>query len=132
MKTIITIITIMVFCFIVYRKKLAPLFKGNKKASHDAGNGTGNNNGTGTFDSGTSILPGTPLIPTPGLTCDTHMRYEVAVFDYSECETASTFSDYIQARLTVLSTQMAEKGYPYRVDFITIGTALIALVSYQV
>lgn len=133
MKTITSLLVIAVFIYIVYKRRISPIFtkKKNKKAK---------TSGTDTHIKDTVIqstlqpvtscqLPGIPLY---GFTLDSDIRYDVMVFDYMQKGPDTYFGDRIEAKLSLTVSDMIEKGYPYRIDFITVGTALVILVTYRI
>lgn len=133
MKTITSMLVIAVFIYIVYKRRISPLFHKNRKKKEKI-------SGTDTQSKDTAIqstqqlltschLPGIPLY---GFTLDSDIRYDVMVFDYMQKGPDTYFADRIEAKLSLTVSNMIEKGYPYRIDFITVGTALVILVTYRI
>lgn len=127
MKTIIYILVVLVFCFIVVRRKIAPLFSKRKEKTEKQNS-----------DTGKTI----PALPDTTSATQSHAgyyttggirtQYTVLVFDYSEAITPLEFSDIIESRLTNTLLKIADMGYPYTVEHLTLTTALVFLISYTV
>lgn len=135
MKTITSMLVIAVFIYIVYKRRISPLLPKNKKKQIK-------NSGTDTQTKDTAIQPTQQLftsrqlpgIPLYGLTLDPDICYELIVYDYlnEDGNPDACFADRINTKLNLISSEMIKKGYPYRIDFITVGPALLFLVTYRV
>lgn len=125
MKTITTMLVFIAFLFIVINKRL----KGKKAASKDK-------DALKQSDKSSSSLPfypgNVPVFPFTSAMLDSSYRYDVMVFDYLKYDDTTYFADRVDAALSLTVSKMLEEGYPYRFDFITIGTALLVLVTYQI
>lgn len=136
MKTITSLLVIAVFTYIVYKRRVSPLLPKNRKENAEA-------SGTCTRVKGTAAEPSRhpsppfhpPGMPLYGLALDPDIRYDVMVFnsfDYINDNIDAYLADRINAKLSVVVSEMAEKGCPYRIDFITAGTSIIVLVTYRI
>ena len=133
MKTITSLLVIAVFIYIVYKRRISPLLPKNRKKK-------ANTSVTDIQTKDTAIqptqLPFTscqfPGIPLYGFTLDSDIHYDVMVFDYMNNGPDSYFADRIEAKLSLTVSEMINKGYPYRIDFIVVGSALVILVTYRI
>lgn len=135
MKTITSMLVIAVFIYIVYKRRISPVLpkKKNKKTK---------TSGTDTQTKDTAIQPTQqfftscqlPGVPLYGLTLDPDICYNLIVYDYlnEDHNPDVCFADRINAKLNLIASDMIKKGYPYRIDFITIGPALLILVTYRI
>lgn len=134
MKTITSLLVIAVFIYIVYKRRISPLLSKNKKKNVKESGNDAQNKDTA-IQSTQQLFTSCrfPGIPLHGFILDPDIRYDVMVFDYTQNGGAdSYFADRIEAKLSLTVSEMIEKGYPYRIDFITVGTALVVLVTYRI
>lgn len=133
MKTITSLLVIAVFIYIVYKRRISPLLPKNRKKKEKT-------SGTDTQTKDTAIQPTqqpfassqSSGIPLYGFILDPDIRYDVMVFDYMCHSTDTHFEDRIDTKLSYKVSDMNKKGYPYRIDFITVGSALLVLVTYRI
>ncbi|MCM1234555.1 MAG: hypothetical protein NC489_31015 [Ruminococcus flavefaciens] len=126
MKTITSMLVISVFIYIVYKRRLCPVLNKGKNKKHGLSAAR-----IGDTDAAPSASPvNNPPGYSYGFRLDTDIRYEVMVFDYKNSASGSYFADRIESRLSVMVSDMVKKGCPYRIDFITLDTVLIVLVTY--
>ena len=109
MDTFITIAVFVVFGYIVIKKKLLPAYQKKKEKENDSENLT--------------------------LADDTRKKrtyYEVLVFSESEAENSVFFRERIDLHLTRAVGEIAERGYNPNVQFITLNSTLIVVLSYEI
>ena len=116
MNTIITFSTVLIFLFIVYKRKFSGFSKKLEKKEASPAPSC----------SGASADP--VLCPGNGKGV---MRIEVFAFDYAESGPAVSFSDLIGAKLSLLFSQIEEKGILHKFTAVTSGTALVVFVIYE-
>lgn len=129
MKTITSMLVVIVFLYIVYKRRISPLVnKGKKPVSNIKDSASNSVQG--------SILPSypgnVPVIPLTSAMLDSSYRYDVMVFDLLKYDETTYFADRVEAAINLTISEMIDKGYTYRFDFITIGTALLVLVTYRI
>jgi hypothetical protein len=133
MEKIIYISVILVFCFIVYKKQIFPLLSKRKQKDTPAKSSDSTGSVDPVKDEAPALLP-SGVVDSSGFTSGGVLtKYQILAFDYTyDGLTPFEFADRVQSRLSVSLSQIAELGCPYRVDFITLGTALLVLISYRV
>jgi hypothetical protein len=128
MDKIIYISVVLVFCIIVYKHKISPIVTKKKDTDSPA-----KTPGTVKEETVSSVSPLTDVDRNGFIAGGVLTKYQILAFDYTyDALTPFEFADRVQSRLSVSLSQIAELGCPYRVDYITLGTALILLISYQV
>lgn len=126
MKQIIYISVMLVFCYIVFKRKIYPLFSKRKEKADTQKQEQVTQSGT---ESALTVLSdNTGGYTTGGI----RTQYMVLVFDYTEAVTPLEFGDRIESKLTNVLLQVAELGCPYRVEYLTLTTALIVMISYVI
>ena len=122
MKTITTILTVAVFLFILYKKKV------KKKKETDAAVSSGSISTA----SSAPLLSDGPSYPVHMDCGNENTRYDVMVFDLQAFPDNTMFEDHFETKLSLKQKEFITKGYPYRFDFITIATSILVLVTYEV
>ena len=122
MKTITTILTVAVFLFILYKKKVK-----KKKETDSAAL-----SGSGMIASPTPLLSDVSSYPVHMDCGKENTKYEVMVFDLQAFPDNTIFEDHFATKLALKQKEFITKGYPYRFDFITIATSILVLVTYEV
>ena len=112
MKEIITIITVLAFAAIVFRRKILPVIRKRK-------------------DSGEAGKPATQtpaqLSPVSG-----YMYSEVLAFDVSGYESLMEMSETIALQVTKKLDYINTKGKLLTMDYLAVGNVLIILLNWQI
>lgn len=140
---IIQLAVISVFIFIIYKRKIKPHLSKKKSANEDKQalqspqalqSQTKQLHGTCPGSGSLSGTPGTITDPAPidpSFAICHNPRYDFVVVDYNEALTAIDYEERLTTRLVKAVTELSEKGYLYRVDFLTLSTAIVAVITYN-
>lgn len=63
--------------------------------------------------------------------CDGLSRHEVHVFNWAECESGTYFAGLIDAKLSIIESEMREKGYSYKLRYLVLNNAIVCIVEYR-
>lgn len=130
MTKVIQFIVVVAFLIIIYRNKLKSYIQARKAVKLSDISGTAARN---------AIVP--PVPRSGGMAAATshisslsiNPRHDFIVVDFTEnLMDASEFERKLTTRLAVAETDLREGGYSYQVDFLTIGTALVAVITYGI
>lgn len=134
-KTMISVIqftVVAVFLFILYRKKLKTYIQARKEAKlpdHSGKNTAGN------------VPTSSPVLRSGAVPAATdqisallgNLRHDFIVLDLTEnLMDPRGFEERLTQRLAIAESDLREGGYSYHVDFMTIGTALIVVITYGI
>lgn len=129
MKTLITLSTVLIFLFLVIKRKLSKLgITGRKEPFGKPVQPDGDK------EKGTEkIKYPAPLLPSSDNceACDGFSRHEVHLFNFAECDSGTYFAGLIEAKLSVIEAEMREKGYPYKLRYLVLNNAIVCIVEYR-
>lgn len=127
MQQIIQFIVVAIFIFIIYIRKIKPYLSKKKSAKSTIQDSISQS--PGNPENRTDIRTDTALTnKTAALSHNPH--HDIIVVDYAEIIDSSGFENRLTSRLVKAETELTEKGCTYCVDFFTLNTAVIAVISY--
>lgn len=132
MTKVIQFIVVVAFLLIIYRKKIKTYVQARKEAKLS---GISGNNTAGNVPTAFSALRSGAM---PAATDQIsvllgNLRHDFIVLDLTEnLMDTRGFEERLTDRLAIAESDLREGGYSYHVDFMTIGTALIVVITYGI
>lgn len=140
MQQIIQFTVVAVFLFIIYLRKIKPYLlkkKLAKAALQDSPAKLPGKSGTPTgiqpvIQSGiqSGIQPDITPASHTAAAFPCNPRHDIIFIDYAEQIDSTGFENRLTSRLTAAESELSAKGCTYRVDFYTLGAAIIAVITY--